>query len=156
MSFKCFFFVLFLPFLIAGCRSSRSGVSHSELETNYLKESRGDSIDFRKMFARYLAEQESRLRARVIEYYPPEPGDTANHGAVKSVTNLDFSSKSKSDSIIEEKQLTYHSDTTSLKGHQQKEENTTYKIKQLPWYQPFIPYFIVAILAVILYYFRKK
>ena len=156
MNLKCFFFVLFLSFLIVGCRSSRSGTSHSEAETNYLKETRRDSIDYRKMFARYLAEQESRLRARVIEFYPPELGDTTNHGAVKSVTNFDFSFKSKSDSIIEEKQLTYHSDTTSMMGHQQKKEDTTYQIKQFPWYQPFLPYFIVAILALILYYFRKK
>lgn len=46
--------VLFMLFLVVGCRSSRSGTSHSDIETNHLKETRKDSIDFNAMFARYL------------------------------------------------------------------------------------------------------
>lgn len=156
MNLKYSFFVLFMSLLIVGCRSSRSGTSHSEIETDYLKTSRSDSIDFRERFAHYLSEQESNLHARIIEFYPPIPDDTASHGPVKSITDLDFSSKNKADSVIEEKQLTCSSDTTSIQAQEKKKEYATYQIKKIPWYQPFIPYLILAILATILYYFRKK
>lgn len=48
--------VLFILLLIVGCRSSRSGTSHSDIETNHLKETRTDSLDFKGKFARYLHE----------------------------------------------------------------------------------------------------
>ena len=48
--------VLFILLLIVGCRSSRSGTSHSDVQTNHLKETRKDSIDFNAKFARYLHE----------------------------------------------------------------------------------------------------
>ena len=38
--------VLFILLLIVGCRSSRSGTSHSDVQTTHLKETRKDSIDF--------------------------------------------------------------------------------------------------------------
>lgn len=40
--------VLFILLLIVGCRSSRSGTSHSDIETNHLKETRTDSLDFKR------------------------------------------------------------------------------------------------------------
>ena len=83
--------VLFILLLIVGCRSSRSGTSHSDIETNHLKETRTDSLDFKRKFARYLHEQESDLIVRIVEFFPPEPGDTASHGPVKSVTDIDLS-----------------------------------------------------------------
>lgn len=156
MNSKSLFFVLFMSFLIVGCRSSRSGASHSEVATDYFNETRSDSTDFKEKFAHYLSEQESNLRARIIEFYPPEPGDTATHGPVKSITDLDLSSLNKTDSVVGEKRISFKSDTTSSRLQEIKKEDTTYKVKQMPWYEPFIPYFILAILAVILYYFRKK
>lgn len=156
MSFKCFFFVSFLSILIVGCRSSRSGSSHSELEASSIKESRNDSTDFKEKFAQYLAEQESNLKVRVIRFYPPEPGDTTTHGAVESVTDIDLSSKIKSDSTVTERQLTVVSDTTFEQSYEKTEADTTYQIKPIPWYQPFVPYLVLAFIATIIYYLRRK
>ena len=135
--------VLFMLLLIVGCRSSRSGTSHSDIETNHLKETRTDSLDFKGKFARYLHEQESDLTVRIVEFFPPKPGDTASHGPVKSVTDIDLSSKSKSDSIINETQLTLTCDTT-------------YQVKQVPWYHPFLPYLVLIFLATLIHYLRRK
>lgn len=154
--FRNFFFILFFSFLIVGCRSSRSGASHSELETIDLQEFRHDSTDFKKKFARYLSEQESNFKVQVVEYFPPEPGDSSTHGAVKSITNIDLSSTSKSDSTILEKQITATSDTTSRNSHIKETENSTYKIKQTPWYEPFIPYLVLSFLATLIYYIHRK
>lgn len=148
--------VLFMLFLVVGCRSSRSGTSHSDIETNHLKETRKDSIDFNAMFARYLHEQESNLAIRIVEFFPPEPDDTASHGPVKSVTDIDLSSKSKSDSTINQKQFTTSSDTTSEHSHEIVKTETTYQVKSQPWYEPFIPYLVLIFLATIIYYFRRK
>lgn len=148
--------VLFILLLIVGCRSLRSGTSHSDIETNHLKETRKDSIDFNAKFARYLHEQESNLAVRIVEYFPPEPGDTASHGPVKSVTDIDLSSKSKSDSTISQKQFIASSDTTSEQFHEIVKAETTYQVKAQPWYEPFIPYLVLALLATIIYYFRRK
>lgn len=148
--------VLFILLLIVGCRSSRSGTSHSDVQTNHLKETRKDSIDFNAKFARYLHEQESNLAVRIVEYFPPEPGDTASHGPVKSVTDIDLSSKSKSDSTISQKQFIASSDTTSEQSHEIVKAETTYQVKVQSWYEPFIPYLVLILLATIIYYFRRK
>ena len=148
--------VLFILLLVVGCRSSRSGTSHSDIETNHLKETRKDSIDFNAKFASYLHEQESNLAVRIVEFFPPEPGDTASHGPVKSVTNIDLSSKNKSDSTIHQKQFTASSDTVSEQSHEIVKTETTYQVKSPPWYEPFIPYLVLALLATIIYYFRRK
>ncbi len=148
--------VLFILLLIVGCRSSRSGTSHSDIETNHLKETRKDSIDFNAKFASYLQEQESNLIVRIVEFFPPEAGDTASHGPVKSVTDIDLSSKSKSDSTINHKQFTASSDTTSEQSHEIVKAETTYQVKAQPWYEPFIPYLVLILLATIIYYFRRK
>lgn len=157
MNLRDSFSVLFmLSFLIAGCRSSRSGSLHAEIETQYLKEVRNDSVDFKERLAHKLSEQDAKLRARVIEFYPLEPGDTAEHGPIKSITDLDFSSNFKSDSATEERHITCNSDTTSERLMDNKEEDSTYQIKKLPWYQPFIPYLVFAFIAAVIYYSRKK
>lgn len=148
--------VLFMLFLVVGCRSSRSGTSHSDIETIHLKETRKDSIDFNAKFASYLHKQESNLAVRIVEYFPPEPGDTASHGPVKSVTDIDLSSKSKSDSIINETQLTLTCDTTSEQFHETETVDTTYQVKQVPWYQPFLPYLVLIFLTTLIHYFRRK
>ncbi|WP_044271610.1 hypothetical protein [Bacteroides timonensis] len=148
--------VLFTLLLIVGCRSSRSGTSHSDIETNHLKETRTDSLDFKGKFARYLHEQESDLTVRIVEFFPPEPGDTASHGPVKSVTDIDLSSKSKSDSTINETQLTLTCDTTSEQFHETETVDTTYQVKQVPWYQPFLPYLVLIFLATLIHYLRRK
>lgn len=150
------FIVLFILLLVVGCRSSRSGTSRSDIETDHLKETRRDSIDFNAKFARYLHEQESNLAVRIVEYFPPEPGDTASHGPVKSVTDIGLFSKSKSDSTINQKQITASSDTTSEQSHEMVEAETTYQVKSPPWYEPFIPYLVLTLLATIIYYFRRK
>lgn len=148
--------VLFILLLIVGCRSSRSGTSHSDVQTTHLKETWKDSIDFNAKFARYLHEQESNLAVRIVEYFPPETGDTASHGPVKSVTDIDLSSKSKSDSTISQKQFIASSDTTSEQSHEIAKAETTYQVKAQSWYEPFIPYLVLILLATIIYYFRRK
>lgn len=148
--------VLFILLLIVGCRSSRSGTSRSDIKTDHLKETRKDSIDFNAKFARYLREQESDLSVRIVEYFPPEPGDTASHGPVKSVTDIGLSSKSKSDSTINQKQFIASSDTTSEQSHEIVKAETTYQVKAQPWYEPFIPYLVLILLVTIIYYFRRK
>ncbi len=155
-SFNCLLSILFISFLVVGCRSSRSGSSHSELEITDLQESRHDSTDFKSKFARYLSEKQSHFTAQITEYFPPEPGDSAAHGAVKSVTNIDLSSTSKSDSAVSKKQITNTSDTTSRDTHKQEVQNTTYQVKQAPWYEPFIPYFVLGLLFTVIYYLRRK
>nr|DAJ56292.1 MAG TPA: hypothetical protein [Caudoviricetes sp.] len=155
-SFNCLLSILFISFLVVGCRSSRSGSSHSELEITDLQESRHDSTDFKSKFARYLSEQKSNFKVQVVEYFPPEPGDSSIHGAVKSITNIDLSSTSKSDSTISEKQITATSDTTSRNSYMKEKENSTYKIKQTPWYEPFIPYLVLGFLGTVIYYLRRK
>lgn len=150
------FVLLFILLLVVGCRSSRSGISRSDIETDHLKETRKDSIDFNAKFARYLHEQESDLAVRIVEYFPPEPGDTASHGPVKSVTNIGLSSKIKSDSTVNQKQFTASSDTTSEQSHEMVETETAYQVKSQPWYEPFIPYLVLALLTTIIYYFRRK
>lgn len=157
LKYYFFFFVLFtLSFLVAGCRSSRSGSSHSEVGIQYLKESKSNSADIKNKLTRKLIEQDAQLRARVIEFYPPNSEDTTKHGLVKSITDLDFSSASKADSTVEESQLTCNSDTTSEQLAGKKIDDTTYQIKHLPWYQPFIPYLVFALVVAGIYYFRKK
>lgn len=159
MNLKCyfFFFVLFiLSFLVAGCRSSRSGSSHSEVDIQYLKENKHNSVDFKNKLTRKLIEQDAQLRARIIEFYPPNSKDTTRHGPVKSITDLDFSSTSKVDSTVGEKQLICSSDTASEQLIEIKKDDTTYQIKHIPWYQPFIPYLVLAFITVIFYHFRKK
>ena len=155
---NCFFFcVLFiLSFLVAGCRSSRSGTSHSEVGMQYLKESKNNSVDLKNKLTRKSIEQDGRLRARVIEFYPPDSGDTTQRGPVKSITDLDFSSTSKVDSTVGERQLVCSSDTTSERLAGKKKDDATYQIKHMPWYQPFIPYLVLAFIAAIAYRFRKK
>lgn len=141
MNLKNSFFILFiLSFLIVGCRSSRSGSSHSDISMQYLRETNNNSVDIKNKLTRKLTAQDAQLRARVIEFYPLEPGDTTKHGSIKSITDLDFSSASKVDSTVEERQLACNSDTTSEQLVGKKIEDTTYQIKHLPWYQPFIPY----------------
>lgn len=131
--------VLFMLFLVVGCRSSRSGIAHSDIETNHLKETRKDSIDFNAMFARYLHEQESNLAVRIVEYFPPEPDDTASHGPVKSVTDIDLSSKSKSDST-KQPETVYHQFRYYLgASHEIVKTETTYQVKSQPWYEPSFP-----------------
>lgn len=156
MSFKSFFFVLFLSLLVVGCRSSRSGTSSSQLETSTLIETRSDSTDFKEKFTRYLSGQESSLKLRVIEFYPPEAGDTAKHGPVKSITDIEQSVKDSSDSLIGEKHLTIRADTTTGKTTIESKETSTYQVEPVPWYEPFIPYIAFAILFAAIYYFRRK
>lgn len=157
LKYYFFFFVLFmLSFLIAGCRSSRSGSSHSEVDVQYLKEHKNNSVDFKTKLIRKLTEQDAQLQARVIEFYPPDSGDTAKHGPVKSITDLAFSSVSEVDSIVGERLLICSSDTTSERLVEKKIEDTTYQIKHIPWYQPFIPYLVFALVVACIYYFRKK
>lgn len=152
----CLFVLFMLSFLTAGCRSSRSGASHSEINAQYLRETRNDSVDFRERFARKLSEQEARLRGQVIEFYPPLPGDTAERGPIKSITDFDFSSTDISDSVVVDRHIACSSDTTSERLMGNKKEYGVYQIKPLPWYQPFIPYLVLAFIAVIIYYFRKR
>lgn len=146
---------LILP-LCVGCRSLRTRSSHTTTESDELFQSRNDSINFTEKFARYLQEQESNLTLRVVKYYPPAPDDTASHGAIESITDLDFTSKSNSDSAITEKSLTAITDTTSTQSKQKEEVKTTLSVKSLPWYEPFIPYIAFALLAAIFYHFRRK
>lgn len=150
------FLILLFILLCAGCRSSRTGSSHTTTESDELFQSRHDSTNFTEKFARYLQEQESNLTLRVVKYYPPAPDDTASHGAIESITDLDFTSKSNSDSAITEKSLTAITDTTSTQSKQKEEVKTTLSVKSLPWYEPFIPYIAFALLAAIFYYFRRK
>jgi hypothetical protein len=145
--------MLVISILVVGCRSSRSGTSHSELDTNTIVEAGSDSVDFRKKFAHYLSQQESNLKLRIIEYYP---GDTANHGAVKSMTEIDLSHKTNSDSIIKEQQVTVISDTASINNKTRIAEENIYKIKQHSWYEPFIPYLGLALLGYFIYRIRRK
>lgn len=153
---NCFFILFILSFLIVGCRSSRSGSSHSDISMQYLRETNNNSVDIKNKLTRKLTAQDAQLRARVIEFYPLEPGDTTKHGSIKSITDLDFSSTSKVDSTVEERQLACNSDTTSEQLVGKKIEDTTYQIKHLPWYQPFIPYIVFALVVAGIYYFRRK
>ena len=75
---------------------------------------------------------------------------------VKSVTDIDLSSKSKSDSTISQKQFIASSDTTSEQSHEIVKAETTYQVKVQSWYEPFIPYLVLILLATIIYYFRRK
>ena len=159
MNLKCyfFFFVLFiLSFLVAGCRSSQSGSLHTEINTQYLKEKRSDSTGLKEKLVSKLAEQDAKLRMRVIEFYPLEPDDTSQCGSVKSIVDLDFTSTSKSDSTVEERQLTCRFDTASEQSMRVEKEDGTYDIKQMPWYQPFIPYLVFAFIIAVIYYFRRR
>lgn len=156
MNLKSFFFVLFMSFLVVGCRSSRSGSSSSQLETSTLIETRSDSTDFKEKFSHYLSEQESSLKLRVVEFYPPLPGDTAKHGPIKSITDIEQSVKDKSDSLIGEKHLTITTDTTTNKTTTKSKEISTYQVEPVPWYKPFIPYIAFALLFTIIYYIRRK
>lgn len=154
---KSIFFVLFmLSFPIVGCRSSRSGSSHSDTGIQYLKEARIDSIDFKNRFTRKLTGQDTRLSMQVIEFYPPTAGDTARHGSIKSVTNLGLSSSAKTDSAAGESRLSYSSDTISERLAVDHVEDATYQIKQIPWYRPFIPCLVLSLMAAAVYYFRRK
>ena len=149
--------VLFLILsLCVGCRSSRTGSSHTTTESEELTQSHHDSINFTEKFTRYLQEQESNLTLRVVKYYPPIPGDTSSHGAIESVTDLDFTAKSNSDSSFTEKSLTVTSDTTFNQSEKKEEVQTTLSVKPMPWYEPFIPYIAFALLITIFYYFRRK
>lgn len=152
-----FFLVLFvLSLLAAGCRSSRSGSSHTDASMQYLKEANSNSVDIRNRLTRKLAEQDARLRVRVIEYYPPEPADTTGHGSVKSVADLDFSATAKAASTVGESRIACSSDTVSEHLAEEKMEDAAYQVKSQPWYEPFIPYLVLALLATIIYYFRRK
>ncbi|WP_294617645.1 hypothetical protein [uncultured Bacteroides sp.] len=151
-----FLVLLMLPLLAAGCRSSRSGSSHADASIQYLKETNSNSIDIRNRLTRKLAEQDARLRVRVIEYYPPEPADTTGHGPVKSVADLDFSVAAKAASTVEESRIACSSDTVSEHLAEKKTEDATYQIKHLPWYRPFIPYLVFALVAAGICYFRRK
>lgn len=150
------FLILLFILLCAGCRSSRTGSSHTTTESDELFQFRHDSTNFTEKFARYLQEQESNLAIRVVKYYKPAPDDTASHGAIESITDIDFTSKSNSDSAFTEKSLTAITDTTSTQSKQKEEVKTTLSVKSLPWYEPFIPYIAFALLAAIFYYFRRK
>lgn len=140
------FLILLFILLCAGCRSSRTSSSHTTTESDELFQSRHDSTNFTEKFARYLQEQESNLAIRVVKYYKPTLGDTAAHGAIESVTDLGFTSKSNSDSAINEKSLTATSDTTSNQSKKKEEVKTTLDITPVPWYEPFIPYAALAFL----------
>lgn len=146
---------LILP-LCVGCRSSRTGSSHTTTESDELSQSHHDSINFTEKFARYLQKQESNLTLRVVKYYPPIPGDTSSHGTIESITDLDFTAKLNSDSSLTEKSLTATSDTTSNQSKKKEEVQTTLSVKPIPWYEPFIPYIAFALLIAIFYYFRRK
>lgn len=154
-SFRNLFVVVFILLLVVGCGSSRSGTSHSNIETNHLKETRSDSVDFKEKFAHYLNEKESNLSVRIVEFYPPEPGDTQPHGSIKSVTDLDLSSKNKSDSTIKQKQITISSETISEKTNEKTVVDTTYQVQSTPWYQPFIPYLVFVLIASLIYCLRR-
>lgn len=156
MKATTFFLLVLLIFLCAGCRSSCTGSSHIETESDRLDQSRSDSINFTDKFAKYLHNQESNLDIHIVKFYPPAPGDTASHGAIESVTDLNLNNKKTSDSTVHQKNLTVTSDTTSNHLNEESEELTTLAIKTTPWYEPFIPYFVLGLLFTAIYYLRRR
>lgn len=156
---RSFFLLIILSLtlvLFAGCRTSKSGSYHTDIDIHEVQSSRSDSVDFREKFARYLHEEESDLKMQIVEYYPPEPGDTASKGAVKRVLDLDYKSKSNNDSAINVSHLTITSDTTNRQLDHAEVTDGSYKLKKAAWYEPFIPYLIFFLIFIFLYFFRKE
>ena len=149
------FVLLFILLLVVGCRSSRSGTSRSDIETDHLKETRKDSIDFNAKFAATCMSKNltSRPDRGVL------PSGTWWHGFTRfgQISNRYWS--------IFQKQVRFHnqSETDYCQFRYylgaipwMVEAETIYQVKSPPWYEPFIPYLVLTFLATIIYYFRRK
>ncbi len=152
----CCVSLVFVIILTVGCRSSRSGTARSERVVNTHTQLHRDSTNFQAQFAAYLQRMETDMHIRILEFFPPVSGDSAANPSLKSVTDISFAQKESRDSLREESRLVHASDSVFEQSSLREKTYDTYRVKKSPWYQPFLPYFVLAFFGVLYSFFKKK
>jgi hypothetical protein len=148
------YMLLCIASLCVGCRSSRTGLTAASGGTREVKTNiTGRTVDKSSLYGFSFLRTDS-LHIKITEYYPPEPGDTACAGPVKSETTLRSGAVSAGNSSAAEAGHTEETVTaaeeTDISHH---EESRTAVSKTVPWQLILVA---VAAVAIIVYIILRR